>query len=120
MKIINARIKNVTVGLDAYGHLVASTTFEAQDNSYSWEFDLTDVAETQRLTKLMIYAGTDKVNCLEGRVVRVAVVREVFLRAFGDPIQDTFISLFGGEYKETIVAQIKEYEEQLFPELKIE
>lgn len=107
MEITNARIKNVTVGLDDRDRLSARMTFECKHDCCDWGFILTNPTDAQRLVKLMNYTGVYDVKNLNGKVVRV-VNHDCFFRGFGDPIEDKFIPAFGEELKEVTEAQFEE------------
>lgn len=107
MEITNARIKNVTVGLDDRDRLSARMTFEGQHGCCDWGFILTNPVDAQRLMKLMSYTGTYEVKNLNGKIVR-KIDHDNFFRGFGDPIEDKFVPAFGEELKEVTEAQFEE------------
>ncbi|MBE5819490.1 MAG: hypothetical protein E7310_01480 [Clostridiales bacterium] len=107
MEIINARIKNVTVGLDDRDRLAANMTFECPHGSCSWGFILTNPTDSQRLLKLLQYTGANEVNNLNGKIVR-AINHDCCFAGFGDPIKDEFVPTFGEELKEVTEVQFKE------------
>lgn len=107
MEITNARIKNVTVGLDDRDWLSARVTFEWKHGCCDRGFILTNPTDAQRLVKLMNYTGVYDVKNLNGKVVR-AVNHDFSFRGFGDPIEDKFIPAFGEELKEVTEAQFEE------------
>ena len=107
MQINNARITNVTVGLDDRERLSARMTFESELGCCDWGFILTNPVDSQRLVKLMNYTGVYDVKNLNGKIVRV-VNHECFFRGFGEPIEDKFIPAFGEELKEVTETQFEE------------
>ncbi len=108
MEIKNARIENVTVGLDDRNRLSAKITFEGNQGQSSWcHFVLTKTVEAQHLRKLMLYTGAYKIDDLNGKIVR-KVEHEHCLCGFGDPIEDKFIWLEDEELKELTESQIVE------------
>lgn len=107
MKINNARIKNVTVGLDDRDRLSVRMTFESQCGCCDWSFILTNSADAQRLVILMNYTSTYNVEELDGQIVRM-VEYDSFFRGFGHPIEDKFVPAFGEEVKEVTEAQLSE------------
>ena len=107
MKVNNAKIKNVTVGLDDRDRLSARMTFESQLGCCDWGFILTNPTDAQRLVKLMNYTGVYDVKNLNGKIVRT-VMHDCFFRGFGDHIEDKFIPAFGEELKEVTEAQFEE------------
>lgn len=107
MEVNNARIKNVTVGLDDMDRLSARMNFESQHGCCNWEFILNYPTDAERLVKLMNYTGVDDVKNLNGKIVRV-VIHGFSFRGFGDPIEDKFIPAFGEEFKEVTEAQFEE------------
>ena len=107
MEITNARIKNVTVGLDNRDRLSASMTFEGPNFCRNCCFILTDPTDVQRLVKLMLYTGTSEVQELNGKIIR-RIDKNNFLRGFGDPIANKFIPIFGDELKELTESQFEE------------
>lgn len=107
MEIINARIKNVTVGLDDRDRLSAMMTLESRHNCCDWGFILTNPTDAQRLVKLMKYTGVRDVEDLSGKTIRV-VKHDCCFRGFGDIIEDKFIPAFGEELKEVTEAQFEE------------
>lgn len=107
MQVNNARIINVTVGLDDRDNLSARMTFEFQHGCCDWGFGLTDPIDSQRLVKLMNYTGVYDVEKLNNKIVRV-VNYERFFRGFGDPIEDKFVPAFGEEFKEVTETQFEE------------
>lgn len=98
MTIENRRIKNVKVGLDDRDRLSIRMTFDGIW-SCDWGFILTNPIDSQRLVKLMNYAGVSDVMDLNGKIIRV-VNHDRFLRGFGDPIEDKFVPTFGEELQE--------------------
>lgn len=108
MQINNARIRNVTVGLDDRNRLSAKITFEGHQGQSNWlYFVLTKSVDAQRLRKLMLYTGAYKIDDLNGKIVR-KVEHEHCLCGFGDPIEDKFIWLEDEELKELTENQIVE------------
>ena len=99
MEVNNARIKNVTIGLDDRDRLSARMTFEYQFGCCDWGFLLTNPRDSQQLAKLMGYTGTYDAMKLNGKIVRI-VFHGMYLRGFGDPIEDKFISFEDEEFKE--------------------
>lgn len=98
MEVKNARIKNVKVGLDDRDRLSVRMTFEG-GWACDWGFIITNPIDSQRLVKLMDYAGTCDVLKLSGKIVRM-VTHDCFFRGFGDPIEDKFVPAFGEELQE--------------------
>lgn len=109
MKVYNARIEEVTVGLDEYNHLSAMFKFKSQHGSWKFGFILTDLIDAQRLVRLMKYTGVYNVLDLEGKIIRTVLDNNLF-RGFGDPIEDKFIPVCMDELKEVTE---KEFEEIL-------
>ena len=107
MEVNNARIKNVTVGLDDRDRLSARMTFESQHGCCDVGFILTNPTDAQRLVKLMNYTGVYEVKNLNGKIGRV-VNHDCSFRGFGEPIEDKFIPAFGEEFKEVTEAQFEE------------
>lgn len=107
MKITNARIKNVTVGLDNRDRLSARMTFEGQDGCWDLGFILTNPTDVQRLIKLMNYVGAYKVDGLSGKIIR-QVYSGDFLRGFGHPIKDKYVPTLTTEFKEINEAEFEE------------
>ena len=107
MEIKNAKIKNVTVGLDDRDMLSARMTFESQLNCCDWRFILTDPIDSQRLMKLMSYTNVYEVNNLDGKIIRI-VKEDSLFRGFGDPIEDKFVLAFGEKIKEVTKEQLNE------------
>lgn len=107
MEINNARIKNVTVGLDDRDRLSARMTFEWQHGCCDWGFILTNPVDAQRLVMLMNYTGTYNVGTLNGQIIR-KVEDDGLFRGFGHIIEDKFVPAFGEEVKEVTEAQFSE------------
>ena len=107
MELINARIKDATAKVDSNDNLFVSLTFEAQCGACYWGFRLTNLADIQRLAKLMDYAGADEVVDLNNKIIRV--VKEVcFFKGFGHPVKDKFVPTFTKEFKEVSEVEFKE------------
>lgn len=107
MKIINAKIKNVTVGLDNGDRLSARMTFDGQCDCRDWSFILTNPTDVQRLMKLMNYAGVYKVGDLNDKIIRV-VYHSILFCGYGDPIKDKFVPTSMEEFKEINEAEFEE------------
>lgn len=99
MKIMNAKIEKVTVGMDDRDQLSARITFAGRCLSYFWVFVLTNPIDSQRLIKLLEYTETNDLQKLNGKIVRI-VDHGCFFRGFGDPIEDKFVPTFGEELQE--------------------
>ena len=100
MKIYNATIKKVAVGL--YGlnkRLSVKLDFSSSENLWSHTFDLTDWTAVSQLTILMNFVEAEDLKELEGKAIRVVVYNSMF-RGFGHPENDKFItvSYFAGRY----------------------
>ena len=109
MEVNNAKVRNVTVGLDDLDRLSARMTFQSQLGCCDYGFILTNQTDAQRLVKLMNYTGVYDVKNLNGEIVRtVSYDNDCFPRGFGDPIEDKFIPAFGEELKEVTEAQFEE------------
>lgn len=107
MKLNNARIEDVTVGLDDLNRLSVRMTFESQSVCFNWEFILNNPTDVQRLVKLMNYTDVYDFENLNGKIVRT-VMHSYAFRGFGDPIEDKFIPVFGEKLKEVTEAQFEE------------
>ena len=100
MRITNAKIKNVSVGIDDLNRLAARMTFNGLNKCWGWSFILNRSTDINRLMKLMEYVEVHELNDLENKIVRVAEA-EYFLLGFGHPIEDKFIPInTGGEFIE--------------------
>lgn len=98
MEVMNARIENVTVGLDDRDRLSVRMCFNGGWGC-EWGFILTNPIDSQRLIKLMEYTRTSDVLKLNGKIVRM-VTHDCFFRGFGDPISNKFVPAFGEELQE--------------------
>ena len=110
MKITNAKIKNVTVGIDDNGRLSATMNFVIIGNlTCKWVFVLEDPAQVQRFKVLMDYAGANNIQDLTGRIIRVANQDVLFFRGFGHPIEDRFVPcIMDYEVKEVTETELAE------------
>lgn len=108
MQINNARIRNVTVGLDDRNRLSAKITFEGHQGQSNWlYFVLTKSVDAQRLRKIMLYTGAYEIDDLNGKIIR-KVDHDYCLCGFGDPIEDKFISFLDEEFREITESQFAE------------
>ena len=94
MQVINAKIKNVTIGFDDRERLSVRMNFDGEATSCTWGFVLINPVQVKNLIKLMEYTEVREVKNLEGKIIRV-VFKEIFLRGFGHPVDDKFIPLTG-------------------------
>ena len=113
MKIYNATIKDVAIGL--YGNnkrFGVKLVFCDQENIIRHTFELTDWTAVSQLTTLMNFLEISDLKDLEGKNIRVVVSNGLF-RGFGHPEKDRFmaISYFAGRCPMTLNA--KEFEEML-------
>ena len=99
MRITNAIIRNVAVGINEVGSFSARMTFESQARCWTWCFILSDPIDVQRFIKLMNYVGVYEVIDLNGKVIR-EVDSCGFLRGFGHSIDDKFIPILTDEFME--------------------
>jgi len=106
MEVNNARITNLTIGLDDRDRLSARMTFECHFGACDWAFILTNPKDAERMVKLMNYTGVHKVEALNGKIVRIVIHGSCF-RGFGDPIEDKFVPALGEEFKEVTVEQFE-------------
>lgn len=93
MKIINAKIKNVTTRLDNKNRLIASVEFHEAITFSTFVFKLANPVELKNFTKLMEFAEAKETNEMEGKIIRVAVHEDVVLAAVGHPIEDRFVDV---------------------------
>ena len=90
MKVNNAKIKNVTVGLDDRDRLSARMTFESQLGCCDWGFILTNPTDAQRLVKLMNYTGVYDVKNLNGKIVRTGLLLPRIRRSYRGQVHSCF------------------------------
>ena len=100
MKIINAEIKDVTVGFDARKSFSVMVGFDSQHGYCFWFFILTNPTDVQRLVKLMEYVGANNFDDLNGKIIRKVEDSAECLRGFGHPIADKFVPILTEEFKE--------------------
>lgn len=107
MKIKNAKIQNVTVGIDDRDRLSVRMTFKGDDDmSCDWGFNLENPKDVQRLKILMEYADVDQVCKLEGKIIRV-VDHGMLFSGFGHPIENKFVPCCISEVKEITDAEFR-------------
>lgn len=99
MKIFNSVIKSVTVGLNCDNNLCANIEFFSQCGCVQVDFQLTELADVYRITKLMNYAGANTFDELKDKTIRI-VYSNGILSDFGHPIQDKFISTLTNNFEE--------------------
>ena len=87
MEIKNAIIRDVTVGFDGRDRLSASINFDEGYTRCGWDSVLTNEGDVQKLIKLMEYTGANKVEDLNGKIIRI-VIADNYLYGFGHPIDD--------------------------------
>lgn len=107
MRILNAKIENVTVGLNDSDGLAVMFTLRWQSGCCNWEFTLANPLDIQRLTKLMNYTGSHQVKELEGKIIRKVEKGQMF-QGFGHPIEDKFVSVWADEFKEITELEVKQ------------
>ena len=100
MKIKNAKIENVTVGIDDRDRLSVRMTFKGDDGmSCDWGFNLENPEDVQRLKLLVEYTEVDNVLALGGKIIRV-MDHGMFFRGFGHPVENKFVPCCIAEVKE--------------------
>ena len=104
---MNARIKNVRVGLDDRDRLSVGMSFEGQHGTCEWFFLLNDLTDVKRLEKLMAYTGVREVKALNEKIIRRVDHGRIF-EGFGHPIEDKFIVAFGEKLQEITEEQLGE------------
>lgn len=120
MEIRNARITSATVNFDDLERLSVGVGF-SMENRYGnlttaqWVANLENLANVQRLEKLMNYAGAYDLEHLKGKIVRVVMVDRSY-HGFGDPIRDKYITVWTGEFKEISEAEFKGFLEEILKE----
>ena len=108
MKIQNVKIKNVTIGINDREKLAVTMSFEGSGGGCAWSFIMDNPTDVQRLILLMKYTEVKEVMKLEGKVIRV-IVCEAFIRGFGHPIEDKFVSVILSEVMEITQAEFAEF-----------
>lgn len=96
MEIKNAKIKKATVAFDKFNQrdkLAVRITFEDLGDLSNWSFSLSNPLNIEYLAKLMSYTGTDEIQKLKGKNVRVAI-HHGCICGLGHPIEDKFVSNF--------------------------
>lgn len=102
MVAVNGKISNVVVKLDDLNDFIVQMKFSSHfDWGYEWLFGLDNKEDVKVLKKLMSYADVEKLEDLNGRVVRIISDRDSLL-GVGDPIEDKFIPVVGDKRKEVI------------------
>ena len=102
MKIFNAIIKNVTVGLNCDNNLCANIEFCSQFGCVRIDFKLTERADVYRITKIMNYAGANTFDELKDRTIRIVCSKGI-LSGFAHPICDKFVSILSNNFEEELV-----------------
>lgn len=112
MKIENAMIKDVTVGLNDNDRLCVRLSLKGQCTGGMWIFELENPVDVQRVEKLMQYTCSYEVGELEGKIVRKAVSGNL-LRGIGHPLEDKFIPLWTEVMREVDESVLEELAEKL-------
>ena len=92
MKIKNAKIKNVTAGLDSGKLLCVSMEFHYSTHFKIFVFKLDNPVELRNFKELLKFAEATGFKDLEGKVIRVAEHNDV-ITAFGYLIEDKFVDV---------------------------
>ena len=98
MRITNAEIKDVMVGLDDRDRLAVMFKLKGPEGTCNWSFLMANSTDVERLELLMEYVGARKVSDLEKKIVRKAV--NYSLQAIGHPIEDKFIPVLSEDLEE--------------------
>ena len=102
MKILNAKIKNVTMKRN-----VVCITFEYIYGRVYHEFDLSNRVHKKYIWTLMSYTNSERFEDLQDKIIRVIEKNHCFI-GYGHPIFDKFYEIFNGEFKELNEKQIFE------------
>lgn len=112
MNIINAKIDNVTVGLDQHKRLNVKMELEQAirpPSIITCNFTLTDPSNAEFVAVLMEYAGEEVVTKLNGKIIRIITSSDHKPIAWGHPIEDKFLTwIVGGVLQQTCQQTIEE------------
>ena len=93
MKIYNATIKNVAIGLFGPRKVLSvKVVFSTQDTLWHHTFELTDWTSVSQLKSLIKFSDVIELKDVENKKIRIVVSNGLF-RGIGHPEKDEFIAI---------------------------